>query len=304
MSPSLTTRSEKRADFALKEGPGRAEADARPLPRAMGREIRFPWLSPISLVIPAIILGGWIAAYEARILSRALLPGPLEVLGALREWMFGASTALSFYSGTFWGDAGGSLFRVGVGFVVASAVAIIIGILVGWFPFVEKLIDPTVQVLRPVPRTAFLPLAVIMFGLGNVPALFLVIYGTFLLVYVQVVMGVKLVPRDLKRAARMLGATDRTVLFTVVFPAALPSIMVGLRVAIAYSWMVLVLAEMLAVGNGLGYLLWHGYEYGRVDLVIAGMIMIGIFGYLSDRVILAIMRRKLDWATAIAETQL
>jgi NitT/TauT family transport system permease protein len=163
----------------------------------MIRWIRFPRISPISLIIPAIILGSWIAVYEARILSRALLPGPLEVLGALREWMFGATTALSFYSGTFWGDAGGSLFRVFVGFVVASVVSIILGMLVGWFPFAEKLIDPTVQILRPIPRTAFLPLAVIMFGLGNIPALFLENYGTFLLDYVQVVIGVKLVPRDL-----------------------------------------------------------------------------------------------------------
>ncbi len=304
MSPSLTTRSEKGPELVVTAGSGEGVASAGPLPRAIRPRMWLPQLDLVALIIPAFILGGWIAIYEARILSRALLPGPLEVLSAVREWMFGATNALSFYSGTFWGDVGGSVFRVGVGFAVAAVAAIILGILVGWFPFAERLVDPTVQVLRPIPRTAFLPFAVILFGLGNLPALFLVTYGTFLLVYVQVVMGVKLVPRDLKRAARMLGATDRTVLFTVVLPAALPAIFAGLRVAIAYSWMVLILAEMLAVGNGLGYILWHGYEYGRVDLVVAGMIMIGIFGFLSDRVILGIMKRKLDWATAIAETEL
>jgi NitT/TauT family transport system permease protein len=304
MSPSPTTRNAKGPELVVTAGPGEGVAGARPLPRAIRPPAWLPQLDLVALILPALILGGWIAAYEARILSRALLPGPLEVLRAVREWMFGATTTLSFYSGTFWGDAGGSVFRVGVGFAVAAVAAIILGMLVAWFPFVERLVDPTVQVLRPIPRTAFLPFAVILFGLGNLPALFLVTYGTFLLVYVQVVIGVKLVPRDLKRAARMLGATDRTVLFTVVLPAALPAIFTGLRVAIAYSWMVLILAEMLAVGNGLGYILWHGYEYGRVDLVVAGMIMIGIFGFLSDRVILVIMKRKLDWATAIAETEL
>lgn len=304
MSPSSITRSARSPDapsVPIPAGPG-AEAPSL-VPRAADRS----WLrrlDAVSLAIPILIIGGWIAVYQARLLSRALIPGPVEVLSAMREWMFGAQAALSFYSGTFWGDVGGSVFRVAVGFVVASVAAIVLGILVGWFPFVERLVDPTVQVLRPIPRTAFLPFAVIVFGLGNLPALFLVTYGTFLLVYVQVVIGVKLVPRDLKRAARMLGASDRTILFTVVLPAALPSIFAGLRVAIAYSWMVLILAEMLAVGNGLGYILWHGYEYGRVDLVIAGMLMIGLFGYLSDRVILVIMKRKLDWATAIAETQL
>lgn len=304
MSPSLITKRERNPELVETSGQDESIAESRPQPRAPGRRVWFPRLDPVALIIPALILGAWIAVYEAQILSRALVPGPVEVLRTMQEWIFGARTALSFYSGTFWGDVGGSVFRVGVGFVVAAATAIILGILVGWFPFAERLVDPTVQILRPIPRTAFLPIAVILFGLGNLPALFLVTYGTLLLVYVQVVIGVKLVPRDLKRAARMLGATDRTILFTVVLPAALPSIFTGLRVAIAYSWMVLILAEMLAVGNGLGYILWHGYEYGRVDLVIAGMIMIGIFGFLSDRVILTIMKRKLDWATAIAETQL
>ncbi len=304
MSPSLITRSARPPDRA----PIHVAVETGAQERPVGRQVSRPWwrrrLDPIPLIIPVLIFAAWIAVYEAQLLSRVLIPGPIEVLTAMREWLFGARSALSFYSGTFWGDVGASVFRVLVGFGVAAVAAIILGVLVGWFPFVERLVDPTVQVLRPIPRTAFLPFAVILFGLGNLPALVLVTYGTFLLVYIQVVIGVKLVPRDLKRAARMLGAADRTILFTVVLPSALPAIFAGLRVAIAYSWMVLILAEMLAVGNGLGYILWHGYEYGRVDLVIAGMLMIGVFGYLSDRLILAIMKRKLAWATAIAETQL
>ena len=105
-------------------------------------------------------------------------------------------------------DALGSSFRAIVGFVIGSGLAIVIGVAVGWSSKAERIIDPTVQVLRPMPRTALLPFAIIFFGLGNLPALFLVVYGVFLQVYLQVVTGVKLVSRDWKRAAAMLGASD------------------------------------------------------------------------------------------------
>ena len=176
--------------------------------------------------------------------------------------------------------------------------------MVGWSSKAERFIDPTVQLLRPMPRTALLPFAIIFFGLGNLPALFLVVYGVFLQVYLQVVTGVKLVGRDWRRAAAMLGASERQILWRVIIPGALPHIFVGLRLGIAYAWTMMILAEMFAVSGGFGYVLWRGYEFMRMDIVIGGMIMLGIFGFISDRIIVVIARRKLAWAQEMSGTQL
>ncbi|MCW5694103.1 MAG: ABC transporter permease [Pseudolabrys sp.] len=193
--------------------------------------------------------------------------------------------------------------RVFVGLVVGSALAIFVGMLVGWYSIVERVFDPVIQILRPIPKTAFLPFAILIFGIGNPPALFLTIYGVFLTVYIQIIVGVKLVPRDLKRAARMLGAKDRDILLRVVLPAALPSIFAGVRVGAAYAWLILILAEMLAVGEGFGFVLWRGYENLRMDVVVMCMFCIGMFGYLTDRIIVAGLGRQLRWAQSAAETR-
>jgi len=210
----------------------------------------------------------------------------------------------AYFTGTWVVDAIGSSFRALVGFAIGSVCAIAIGIWVGWSRTAERFFDPTVQLLRPMPRTALLPFAIIFFGLGNTPALFLVIYGVFLQVYVQVVTGVKLVGRDWKRAAAMLGASEHQILWRVVLPGAMPYIFAGLRLGIAYAWTLMILAEMFAVSAGFGYVLWRGYEFMRMDIVLGGMLMLGIFGFLSDRVIVWVGRRKLAWAQDIAGSQL
>lgn len=260
-------------------------------------------IDPLALVLPVGLLVIWWGAARFGFMQNQLLPTIEDVGAAGREWMFGTGQRY-FFSGTWWRDMLGSVMRVFVGLTVGSALAIFVGMLVGWYSTIERLLDPMVQILRPIPKTAFLPFAILIFGIGNPPALFLTIYGVFLTVYIQVVVGVKLVPRDLKRAARMLGAKDRDVLLRVVLPAALPSIFAGIRVGAAYAWLILILAEMLAVGEGFGFVLWRGYENLRMDVVVMGMLCIGLFGYLTDRVIITGLRRHLRWAQDVAETKL
>jgi NitT/TauT family transport system permease protein len=268
-----------------------------PTPRSRVR------IDPLALILPVGLLAVWWGAARFGFMDNPLLPTVEDVGAAAREWMFGAGNRY-FFSGTWWRDLIGSVMRVFVGLTVGSALAILIGILVGWYSLVERLLDPMIQILRPIPKTAFLPFAILIFGIGNPPALFLTIYGVFLTVYIQVVVGVKLVPRDLKRAARMLGAKDRDVLLRVVLPAAMPSIFAGIRVGAAYAWLILILAEMLAVGEGFGFVLWRGYENLRMDVVVMCMLFIGLFGYLTDRLIVAALRRNLTWAQDVAETKL
>lgn len=267
---------------------------------------RFLYIDPLKLALPLGVLIAWTGAYLLNLMPAVLLPSPLAVLRAIAEWINPAwgTGRPAYYTGTWIYDALGSSFRALVGFAIGSALAIVIGVAVGWSTKAERIIDPTVQVLRPMPRTALLPFAIIFFGLGNLPALFLVIYGVFLQVYLQVVTGVKLVSRDWKRAAAMLGASSRQVLWRVVIPGALPHIFVGLRLGIAYAWTMMILAEMFAVSGGFGYVLWRGYEFMRMDIVLGGMIMLGIFGFISDRIIVVIARRKLAWAQELSGNQL
>lgn len=263
-------------------------------------------IDPLKLALPLSIIVAWAAAYAYQWLPPVLLPSPWAVLRAILNWINPSWTGdpKAYFSGTWVADAIGSSLRALTGFCIGSALAVAIGIAVGWSSKAERIFDPTVQLLRPMPRTALLPFAIIFFGLGNLPALFLVVYGVFMQVYLQVVIGVKLVSRDWRRAAAMLGASQTQILWHVIIPGALPHIFSGLRLGIAYAWTMMILAEMFAVPNGFGYVLWRGYEFMRMDIVLAGMLMLGLFGYLSDRIILMISRRKLVWAQELSGTQL
>ncbi|WP_270933909.1 ABC transporter permease [Falsiroseomonas oryzae] len=263
-------------------------------------------IDPLAFVLPLGILVAWTGMYVFEVMPRVLLPSPWDVLRTIGEWINPdwARGRPAYFTGTWLNDALGSAYRALVGFVIGAAAAVALGVWVGWSRTAERFFDPTVQLLRPMPRTALLPFAIIFFGLTNASALFLVIYGVFLQVYVQVVTGVKLVGRDWKRAAAMLGASPRQVLWRVVLPGALPHIFGGLRLGVAYAWTLMILAEMFAVSGGFGYILWRGYEFMRMDIVLGGMLMLGIFGFLSDRVIVLIGRRKLAWAQDMAGNRL
>lgn len=288
------------------EGPLARDAAPAEVAAPPARRAWFRGFDPLSLALPAGILVAWTVAYVVEAMPRVLLPSPWDVVATIGEWMNAgwARGRPTYFTGTWVADALGSSFRALVGFAMGASLAVVLGIWVGWSRQAERFFDPTVQLLRPMPRTALLPFAIIFFGLTNASALFLVTYGVFLQVYVQVVTGVKLVGRDWKRAALMLGASPRQVLWRVVLPGAMPHIFSGLRLGIAYAWTLMILAEMFAVSAGFGYVLWRGYEFMRMDIVLAGMLMLGIFGYLSDRVIVLIGRRKLAWAQEMSGNRL
>jgi NitT/TauT family transport system permease protein len=172
------------------------------------------------------------------------------------------------------------------------------GVAIGWSKFIEKTIEPTLQMLRPIPPVSWIPLAIIWFGIANKPAIFLVFLGAFFPILMNTIHGVKTVNRDLLRAAAMAGAKENQLLRFVVLPAAMPSIFAGLRIGVGSAWMLTVTAEMVAVKSGLGYSLWDSYYFLRYDLVIASMISIGLLGYLTDLLIKAIMNRLLRWQHA------
>lgn len=246
-------------------------------------------------LVPVAVLVGWEIFSRSGILPPALLPAPSQVLVAWADWVFATDGNTQTYSGRWIFDVAASASRVFAGFAIASLLGIGLGMAIGWSRTVEKLIEPTLQVLRPVPPVSWIPLAIIWFGIADKPAIFLVFIGSFFSVLLSTIHGVKTCDKNLLRAGAMAGGSPGRLLRHIVFPAALPSIFSGLRIAIGAAWMLTVTAEMVAVKSGVGYVLWDSYYFLRYDLVIASMASIGLLGFLSDLGIKVLAGRLLRW---------
>jgi NitT/TauT family transport system permease protein len=244
------------------------------------------------LVVPALIVLAWQLVPAWLGMNRLLMPRASQVFSAWYVWVFGTG---GLYHGTWVTAALASTERVLTGFVLGSTIGIVLGILIGWFRIVSRLFDPTIQLLRPIPLTAWVPIAILWFGIRTTTALFLITLGVFYPVVVTTSHAVRMVDRPLVRAGLMLGFRGGSLLRRVVLPAALPAIFAGLRVALGFAWLTVVISEMLAVKSGLGYALWDAYYFGKTDLVMAAMLSVGLLGFLSDQIFRAVMHRTLRW---------
>jgi NitT/TauT family transport system permease protein len=212
--------------------------------------------------------------------------------------MFGPVGATP-YSGTWFMHAANSFYRVLVGFLLASASGVLIGCLIGWFRLVSDLVDPVIQILRPIPITAWVPFAVIFFGIRDGSAFFLIALGAFFPIVVNTAAGVAGTPKLLVRAARMLGIRPHMLLPRVVLPAAMPFIFTGLRLGIGLAWVLVIVAEMMAVKSGLGFAMWDAYYFLRLDIIIAAMLSVGALGFLSDLALRLVGRWTLRWSRGL-----
>ncbi len=253
---------------------------------------KFPWWA----ILPLGILALWWIAVTARWVPEGIVPSPADVAQSWYRWIFGTPTkSLSPYSGTWVSNVTYSSRRVLEGFALAALVGIPLGLGIGWNRHVGRLVDPSVQLLRPVPITAWLPFSIAVFGIYDRSALFLIGLGAFYPIVVNTTHGVRDTNLLLLRAARMLGAGEATVLVKVVLPSALPSIFTGLRLGVGVAWTAVIVAEMIAVKSGLGYVLWDAYYVGRMDICVATMFSVGLLGFVSDRAILAASALLLRW---------
>jgi NitT/TauT family transport system permease protein len=246
-----------------------------------------------ALIVPALLLLAWHLAIAAG-MSR-LIPSPAEVARYMVDFAVGGIWDDAF-SATLHIHLFASMGRVYGGFALAALVAVPLGLLIGRNESVRALLDPFLQMMRPIPVTAWLPLSMILFGLGPRSAFFLVFLGAFYPILLNTTFGVRSVDRRLFEAASMLGCTGSAQFFRVVLPASLPSIFTGLRLGLGLAWFVIVVGEMTGVPQGLGAVIMDGRTLSRTELVICGMIVIGIAGFLSDRCVVAVMNRLLRWS--------
>jgi NitT/TauT family transport system permease protein len=247
----------------------------------------------LAMLVPLCLLLVW--DWMVRWTGTRLVPLPSGVAVMMWDFAFGGiyddaySASLPIH---FWK----SVQRVYGGFAAAAAVGIPLGLLIGRLPLLRAMLDPTLSLLRPIPVTAWLPLSMIFFGLGPRSAIFLVFLGAFYPILLNTIFGVKSVDPRLFEAAEMLGCTGHQLFRSVVLPAALPSIFNGLRLGLSFAWILIVVGEMTGVPEGLGAVIMDGRTLSRTDLVITGMIIIGITGFLSDRLLLALSNYFLRWS--------
>jgi len=209
------------------------------------------------------------------------------------------AVAKGFYglalSGELFLHAGVSLGRVGFAWLLSATIAIPLGLAMGRSRRLERVVDPVIELFRPISPLAWIPLAILWFGIGESGKIFIVFIGTFFPTLLSTVAGVKSIDPVIIHAGQVLGCNDPASMFRrVVFPAALPSIVVGLRIAFGTGWAAIIAAELVAARSGLGYLIANGMEILRADQVLVGMIVIGVLGVCFDA-FFRFLNRQFSW---------
>ena len=258
-----------------------------PAARRAARRRRLPQ-GAVGWVLPLALLGAIELAAALGWSGSRALPPPSEVLRALAG-LGGRGLAAHVLA---------SSARVIAGFALGSLLALAVGAAVGLSARVSAWVDPGLQALRVIPSLAWVPLLLLWLGIDELPKLVLVAIGAFFQVYLGVVSGLRGVDGRLVEFGRVHGFTRGMLLRHVMLPAALPSVLTGLRSGLGLAWMFMVAAELIAASNGLGYLLTDGRETGRADLVLAAILLLALLGHLSDGAMRALERRLLAWRDA------
>lgn len=225
---------------------------------------------------PAIFLAALLAAWEItiRLHPGGILPGPAAVLAAILELL---------QHGLLVKYAIASLFRVTWGFVLACITAIPLGLALAWYKRGEMAFNPLSQIFRPISPLAWIPIAILWFGVGDLAAIFLIYVACFFPLFLTAMSAVHNIPPVYIRAGRNFGLSSSAFVTRVLYPAVMPQLLVGMRITLGVAWLVVVAAEMIAVNSGLGFLIVDARNAGnRYDLVVAGMIAIGVIGLLLD----------------------
>lgn len=228
-----------------------------------------------------VSLTGWV--------NHILLPSPMDVLNSL---------AASVRDGTLLRNTWWSLLRVLEGFLLATLIAVPLGIAMGMSQMVRGVVDPLLELLRPIPPIAVIPLAILWLGIGELSKVFIIAYGAFFPILVNTMAGFREVEGTHVRAAQALGANRYHIFRDVILPSAFPFVVVGCRLGMSMAFIVLVAAELIASSVGLGFMINDARYNFRTDQIFLGMACIGVLGFVLNRILLETERRLLGWRTA------
>src|SRR5471032_3117954 len=247
-----------------------------------------PW------ALPVLLLAVWQLSVSSGWLSTRILPAPIAVIEA------GVSLVRS---GEIWQNLKISTFRALVGFAIGGSLGLALGFITGLSKWGERLLDSSVQMIRNVPHLALIPLVILWFGIDESAKIFLVALGTLFPIYLNTYHGIRNVDRGLLEMARSYGLSGLPLFVQVVLPGALPSIMVGVRFALGFMWLTLIVAETISANSGIGYLAMNAREFLQTDVVVVAIVLYAILGKLADLLARALESVWLRWHPAYQQKQ-
>lgn len=251
----------------------------------------FSWSKPYGLIGLAICIAVW---WATSAFGASAIPSPLDAFNALISM-----TA----NGSIIQHLAASLYRVGVGFLIGSGLAYALVCMFWRHPRLHDVFGLSIELLRPIPPVAFIPIVIALAGLGDVPAIILVSYASFFPTYTAARTAFVLVPDDAIDAARLLGASNLQILRYVIMPASLPAVGAGIRTSAGIAWFVVIVAELVGAQTGLGYLIQESRLLFSLDRAIAAMAVIAGAGWVIQQVVDFLIRSAVPWADSRASTR-
>ncbi|WPP46752.1 aliphatic sulfonate ABC transporter permease SsuC [Pseudomonas sp. AN-1] len=242
-----------------------------------------PW------ALPVLLLGVWQLAASSGWLSSRILPAPSAV--AVAGWAL-------LSSGELWQHLAISGWRAGIGFVIGGSLGLALGFVTGLSKWGERLLDSSVQMIRNVPHLALIPLVILWFGIDESAKIFLVALGTLFPIYLNTYHGIRSVDAGLVEMARSYGLAGFALFRQVILPGALPSILVGVRFALGFMWLTLIVAETISANAGIGYLAMNAREFLQTDVVVLAILLYAVLGKLADVAARGLERAWLRWHPA------
>jgi sulfonate transport system permease protein len=243
------------------------------------------------LILPISILVVWQALYSIGFINPVALPPPAKVGKALWELLANGKLLKHILI---------SILRVLEGFGLASLAGVSLGVIIGLSRTMDRVTDLLIQLLKPIPPIAWIPLAIIWFGIGEPSKIYIIFLGAFFPIIVNVIDGIRHIDNKLIEVAKMLEVPRKRFIWQLIMPGTLSSIMTGLRVGLGVAWMCVVAAELIAASAGIGYLIDDARQLSQPEVVIVGMFTIGIIGKLMDNCLKWLERKVLTWKVSYA----
>lgn len=240
----------------------------------------------LKLLVPIAILIAWELVVRLDVVSANVLAPPSTLPATVKELID---------NGRLIEGITVSFTRAMIGLTIGAITGVLLAIVAGLWRNGEHLVDPTVQLLRPLPATALMPMVVLAMGMDEAPKIFLIAYASFFPVYLNTFQGIRAVDNKFIESAAVFGLSRWDLIRMVILPSAMPSFFVGFRFAVSISWVVLVVAEQLNAQSGVGYLMMDAQRYFRPDIILVGLIIYALFGLISDMLVRAVERRVLSW---------
>lgn len=244
------------------------------------------WKQFLPWILPIVIISAWQLSSTLGILSARILPNPVDIV----------TSAIDLTkSGQLFTNVWTSTKRAFVGFIVGGGIGFILGLANGLSKISEGLLDSSIQMIRNIPHLALIPIVILWFGIGEEAKLFLVALGTFFPIYLNTYHGIRSVDRTLIEMAYVYELKGFSLFWHIIFPAALPSILVGVRFALGITWVTLIVAETIAADSGIGYMAMNAREFMQLDVVVLSIILYALLGKLSDVTAKLAEKRLLIW---------